>query len=65
MSIIHNAKKIVMGDVCIRNRKSRFFLQNRKNRNLDFMHIFCVNFSFDHINPITANSGKFAYMCEQ
>jgi len=40
------------------------FFQNRKNRNLDFMHTFRFEFLFDHINPITANSGKCACMCK-
>ena len=32
---------LVMDDVHIRNRKSRFFSKMEKNRNLDFMHTFC------------------------
>jgi len=41
---------VVMDDVHIRKSKLKItiFFQNKKNRNLDFMHTFCVDFSFDH-----------------
>jgi len=41
---VNHQSVLVMDDSRIRNRKSRFFPNIEKNRNLDFIRSLCVNF---------------------